>query len=52
MSAPVFIPAFFFRKEEFIDFVPKLVRRPSIIFLVNVSTPKPSDVATSNFVAE
>ena len=60
----VIIPAFFFRKKGYINFVPKLVRRPSVrasvrpcgcasvTFLVNVSPPKRLDVATSNFVAE
>ena len=47
----IFIPSFFFRKEGYINFVPKSVRRPSVRFLVNVS-PKPLEVATSNFVAE
>ena len=60
----VIIPAFFFRKKGYINFVPKSVRRPSVCasvrlcvrasvtFLVNVSPPKRLDVATSNFVAE
>ena len=52
----VIIPAFFFRKKGYINFVPKSVRRPcgcaSVTFLVNVSPPKRLDVATSNFVAE
>ena len=51
----IFIPSFFFRKEGYINFVPKSVRRPSVRpsvrFLVNVS-PKPLEEATSNFVAE
>ena len=53
---------FFVRKIGYINFVPKSVRRqsvrpsvrlsvrPSVTFLVIVSPPKPSDVATSNFV--
>ena len=46
------IPAFFFRKCILITYQSRSVVRPSITFLVNVSPPKPSDVATSNFVAE
>ena len=55
------IPAFVFGKKWYINFVSKSARRPSIPpssvrasikFLVNVSPPKPLDVATSNFVAE
>ena len=58
------IPAFFFRKKGYINFVPKSVRRPSVrlsvrpcvrasvTFLVNVFPSKPLDVVTSNFVAE
>ena len=50
------IPAFFFRKKGYINFVSKSVRRPSVrpsvTFLVNVSPPKPLEVATSNFVVE
>ena len=53
---------FFVRKIGYINFVPKSVRRPSVCasvclsvspsvtFLVIVSSPKPLDVATSNFV--
>ena len=49
---------FFVRKIGYINFVPKSVRRPSIrasvrpsvTFLVIVSSPKPLDIATSNFV--
>ena len=53
---------FFVRKIGYINFVPKSVRRPSVrasvrlsvrpsvTFLVIVSSPKPLDVATSNFV--
>ena len=56
----VIIPAFFFRKKGYINFVSKSVRRPSVrpsvrtsvTFLVNVSPPKPLEVATSNFVGE
>ena len=60
----IFIPAFFFRKKGYINFVSKSVRRPSIrpsvrpcvrpsvTFLVNVSPPKPLEVAISNFVVE
>ena len=56
----VIIPAFFFRKKGYINFVPKSVRRPSVCpcvcasvtFLVIVSPPKPLEVATSNFVGE
>ena len=60
----VIIPAFFFRKKGYINFVSKSVRspsvrpsvrpcvRPSVTFLVNVSPPKPLEVATSNFVDE
>ena len=54
------IPAFFFRKKGYINFMSKSVRRPSVrayvrpsvTFLVNVSPPKPLEVATSNFVVE
>ena len=58
------IPAIFFRKKGYINFVRKSVRRPcvradvrpcgcaSVTFLVNVSPPKRLDVATSNFVAK
>ena len=54
------IPAFFFRKKGYINFVSKSVRRPSVCpcirpfvtFLVNVSPPKPLEVATLNFVVE
>ena len=54
----VIIPAFFFRKKGYINFVPNSVRRPSVCpsvrpsvtFLVNASPPKPSDIATLNFV--
>ena len=54
--------SFFVRKIGYINFVPKSVRRqsicpsicasvrPSVTFLVIVSSPKPLDVATSNFV--
>ena len=57
---PVIIPAFFFRKKGYINFVSKSVRcpsvrlsvRPSVTFLVNVSPPKPLEVATSNFVVK
>ena len=56
----IFIPAIFFRKKGNINFVSKSVRRPSVrpcvrpsvTFLVNVSPPKPLEVATSNFVDE
>ena len=45
---------FFVRKIGYINFVPKSVCRPSVrrsvIFFVIVSSPKPLDVATSNFV--
>ena len=49
---------FFVRKIGYINFVPKSVRRPSVCasvrpsvtFLVIVSSPKGLDVATSNFV--
>ena len=67
-SLSIFIPAFFFRKKGYINFVSKSVRRPSVrlsvcpsvrpsvrpsvTFLVNVSPPKPLEVATSNFVVE
>ena len=47
----IVIPAFFFRKKGYINFVSKSVR-PSVTFLVNVSPPKPLEVATSNFVGE
>ena len=52
----------FRKKIGYINFVPKSVRRlsvrasvrlsvrPSVTFLVIVSSPKPLDVATSNFV--
>ena len=43
---------FLSKKKEYINFVPKLVCRPSVTFLVNVSPFKPLDVATSNFVYE
>ena len=50
------IPAFFFRKKGYINFVSKSVLRPSVrpsvTFLVNVSPPKTLEVATSNFVDE
>ena len=60
--SPLIIPAFFFRKKGYINFVPKSVRRPSVCpsvrpsvrpsvtFLVNASPPKPLDIATLNFV--
>ena len=59
-NGSIFIPAFFFRKKGYINFVSKSVRRPSVrpcvrpsvTFLVNVSPPKPLEVATSNFVGE
>ena len=59
-SSLIVIPAFFFRKKGYINFVSKSVRRPSVrpsvrtsvMFLVNVSPPKPLEVATSNFVVE
>ena len=42
-------------EKGYINVVPKSVHRssvrPSVTFLVNVSPPKPLDVATSNFVA-
>ena len=47
----VVTPALFYRKKGYINFVPKLIRRPSVCpsvcyvkFLVNVSPPKPLDV--------
>ena len=58
------IPAFFFRKKGILiscqsrsvhPSVRPSVRpcvRPSVTFLVNVSPPKPLEVATSNFVGE
>ena len=67
LSFRLFIPAFFFRKKGYINFVSKSVRRPSVCpsvpsvrpcvrpsvtFLVNVSPPKPLEIATSNFVGE
>ena len=53
------IPAYFSLEKRYINFVPKSVRRPSVClsvrpivtFLVNVSPPKPLEVATVNFVA-
>ena len=36
---PFVIPAFFFRKKGYINFVSKSVRCPSVTFLVNVSPP-------------
>ena len=39
-------------EKWYINFVPKLVHRPSVPFLVNVSPPESLDVATSNFIAE
>ena len=48
-----FIPAFFFRKKRYINFMSNSVRCLSVTFLVNVSPPKPLEVAaTSNFVGE
>ena len=45
----IIIPAFFLRKKGYINFVPKSVRhpsvRPSVMFLVNESPPKPLDIA-------
>ena len=60
----IVIPFFFFRKKGYINFVSKSVPRRSICqpvppcvrlsvtFLVNVSPPKPLEVATSYFVVE
>ena len=57
-------PLFSLEKKGYINFVSKSVRRPSVCpsvrpcvrpsvtFLVNVSPPKPLEVATSNFVGE
>ena len=55
---PSYYTRFFVRKIGYINFVPKSVRRPSVsasvrpsvTFLVIVSSPKPLDVAASNFV--
>ena len=55
---PGFYTRFFVRKIGYISFVPKSVVRPcvcrsvspSVTFLVIVSSPKPLDVATSNFI--
>ena len=51
------IPAFFFRKKGIlISCQSRSAVRPSVrtsvTFLVNVSPPKPLEVATSNFVVE
>ena len=51
------IPAFFFRKKGILiscqsRSVVRPCVRPSVTFLVNVSPPKPLEVATSNFVVE
>ena len=43
------IPAFFFGKRGILI---SYKVGPSVTFLVNVSPPKPLEVATSNFVAE
>ena len=57
-------PFFSLEKKGYINFVPKLVRRPSVrasvrpcvcasvTFLVNESPSKPLGVVTSNFVAK
>ena len=53
-------PLFSLEKKGYINFVSKSVRRPSVrsyvrpsvTFLVNVSPPKPLEVATSTFVGE
>ena len=39
-------PLFSLEKKGIFNFVSKLVRRQSVPFLVNVSPPKPLDVAT------
>ena len=44
-------PLFSLEKKRYINFVPKSVRHPSATFLVNVSPPKPLDLAILNFVA-
>ena len=59
---PSVIPAFFFRKKGYINFCTKVgpsfhlslpqSMRLSVTFLVNVSSPKPFEVATSNFAVE
>ena len=51
------IPAFFFRKKGTLIShqsrpVVRLSVRPCVTILVNVSPPKPLDVATLNFAAE
>ena len=52
-------PLFSLEKTGYINFLSKSVRlsvracvRPSVTFLVNVSPPKPLEVATSNLVGE
>ena len=48
-------PLFSLEKKGYINFVSKSVRlsvRPSVTFLVNVSSPKSLEVVTSNFVVE
>ena len=60
LNVTIFIPAFFFRKKGHINFVSKLVRRPSVFlsvhpsftFFVNVFPLKQLEVATSNFVVK
>ena len=56
LLGPVVIPAFFFRKKGYINFMSKSVHRPcvrpSVTFLANVSPPKLFEVATSKFVVE
>ena len=45
----IFVPVFSLEKIGYINLVPKSVCRPSVMFLVTVSSPKMLDVATSNF---
>ena len=51
-----FLCPLFSLEKGYINFVSKSVRRPcvctSVTLLVNVSPPKPLEVATSNFVGE
>ena len=48
----VVIPVFFFRKKDILNSFHRPCVHTSVTFLVNVSPPKLSEVATSNFVVE
>ena len=49
----IFIPDFFLRKKGiFISYQNRFVLRPSVTFLVSVSSPKPLDVETSNLLVD